>query len=424
MVIDENTIMSAQKVIYYDNNATTFMPKEVKTIMNCWMNRGNPSSNYKSAKEAQEMMNKFRLYIASLCGIKLEGPEGFSIIFTSGASESNSTMILSGALAYKKKTGKTPHIITSEVEHSSVLLCCENLESSGVIELTKIGPRGWTVHPEDVGAAIKPNTALVTIMAVNNETGIQNDIHALGALCHAKDIPFYTDAVQLFPKYPVQPGDDIDAFSISFHKLHGPIGCGILVIRDSLITGYSLGAAIAGTQNYGLRGGTENAPAILGSFGALRVTYKNREAKNKMLQQMMMRLLEKLGAVMPVVYMEDFDEKMTKPGSIVLIRPKDARIVVPGVILLAVFRDKFCNKAAISFLEKAGVIVSVGSACHTDDSESSHVVIAHKVPAILQDKVLRISLGDGNSESEIPLFIKRFKTVVMSDKVIVDKTQK
>lgn len=411
--------MANQKVIYYDNNATTFMPKEVKSTMNLWLNRGNPSSNYKSAKEAQEMMNNFRLYIASLCGMKLEGPDGFSVIFTSGASESNSTVILSIVMAYKKKTGKIPHVITSSIEHSSVLLCCENLESFGLIELTKIDPRGWQISPEDLKAAILPNTALVTIMAVNNETGIRNDIEALGAVCHVADVPFHTDAVQLFPKYPVRVGGLIDAFSVSFHKLHGPIGCGILVIRDSLITGYSLQSVIAGTQNYGLRGGTENAPAILASFSAARSTYKNREAKNKMLDTLTTQLLAKLSTVMPMIYMEDFDEKSVKSGTVVLIRPKNGELVVPGVVLLAVYRDKFCNKAAIAFLEKAGVIVSVGSACHTDDSESSHVVIAHKVPAILQDKVLRISLGDGNTEAEIPLFVKRFKTVVMSDKVIV-----
>src|SRR5271165_2472359 len=99
------------KLIYYDNNATTFMPKEVKTVLNNWLNRGNPSSNYVSAKEAQEMMNNFRLYIAKLCGVALEGDGAFSVIFTSGASESNSMIIMSAAIAYKKRTGKMPHVI-------------------------------------------------------------------------------------------------------------------------------------------------------------------------------------------------------------------------------------------------------------------------------------------------------------------------
>lgn len=414
--------MTANKVIYYDNNATTFMPKEVKQVFNNWLNRGNPSSNYSSAKEAQEMMNNFRLYIANLCKISLEGKDGFSIIFTSGASESNSTIILSCAMAYKKKTGKIPHIITSAVEHSSILMCCENAKNAGIIELTILEPdENWIIAPTLLEKSIKSNTALVTIMAVNNETGIKNDIYALGEVCHEKNIPFHTDAVQMFPKYPIQQSKSIDAFSVSFHKLHGPLGCGILVIRDSLITGYSLSGIIAGTQNYGMRGGTENAPAILASFEAARINYKNRQSKNKYIEQMTARLLEMLNKNIPVIYLEDFDEKTTAQGTIVLIRPKESEWIIPGVILLAVYRDKFCNKAAITFLEKNKVIISVGSACHTNDNESSHVVVAHKVPKILQDKVLRISLGDTNIIGEIPIFVKKFKNVVLSDDVIVER---
>jgi cysteine desulfurase len=415
---------SSKKLIYYDNNATTVVYPEVRKVMNFWINHGNPSSNYKSAKETQEMMNNFRLYIAKLCKIKLEGPDGFSVIFTSGASESNSTIILSIAMAYKKKTGKTPHIITSSVEHSSILMCCENAEASGLIELTKLNPAPWTISPEDLKKAIKPNTALVTIMTVNNETGIKNDIYALGNVCHKYDIPFHTDAVQYFPKYPVVPERSIDAFSVSFHKMHGPIGCGILVIRDSLITGYSLCSIIAGTQNYKLRGGTENAPAILASFEATRLTYQQRTSKNKLLSRLTMKLLSSLSDALPTIYMEQFDEKNTKQGSVILIRPTNSELIMPGVILLAVYRENFCNKAAISALEKVGIIVSVGSACHTDDGESSHVVIAHKVPKILQDKILRISLGDDNQLSEISRFVELFKSIVLSDVVIVEKRPK
>lgn len=401
------------------------MPKEVIVIMNKFLNRGNPSSNYKSAKEDQEMMNNFRLYIASLCGIELEGPNGFSVIFTSGASESNSTIILSAAMAYKKKRRTTPHIITSSVEHSSILMCCKNAKECGLIELSILEPgRDWLISPEDLKQAIKPNTALVTIMAVNNETGIKNDIGALGAVCHERDIPFHTDVVQLFPKYPVRPGELIDAFSISFHKMHGPIGVGALVVRDSLITGYSLGSVIAGTQNYGLRGGTENAPAILAAFGGTRLTYQRRSAKNAAIAKMTSRLIEELSKAVATTYVEDFDEKSVGMESLVLIRPKNEEIIVPGVVLLAVYRHNFCNKAAIAALEKVGIIVSVGSACHTGDGESSHVIVAHKIPKILQDKVLRISLGDNNRMDEIPAFVKKFKECIMSSIVIVEPSKR
>lgn len=413
----------SKKVIYYDNNATTFMPDDVKKIFNMWLNHGNPSSNYKGAKETQQMMNNFRIYIAKLCQIELTGLDAFSVIFTSGASESNSTIILSVAMAYKKKTGEIPHIITSATEHSSILMCCENAKASKIIELTILNPDvNWLITPESLQKAIKPNTALVTIMTVNNETGIINDIAALGAVCHKHNIPFHTDAVQLFPKYPIIPGKLIDAFSVSFHKLHGPIGCGILVIRDDLITNYELTSIISGTQNYKLRGGTENAPAILASFAATRINYQKRDSKNRAIAQMTSKLIENLSKVIPCIYVEDFDEKSTKSGSIILIRPKDNKIVIEGVILLAVYRDKFCNKAAIMALEELNIIISVGSACHSNDGESSHVIQAHKVPKILQDKVLRISLGDNNKTDEIPTFIKKFKEVILSDKVIVDKT--
>lgn len=416
----------SKKVIYFDNNANTFMPKIVLDAYQQWMNRGNPSAKYKSAEESRKLMNGFRLYLASLCEIELEGKNGYSVIFTSGASESNSTIILSTIIAYKKHTGRIPHIITSEVEHSSVLMSCEHARDSGLAELTILPVVNWGIDLDDLAKSIKSNTALVTIMSANNETGVMFDIKNIGAICHKNNVPFHTDAVQLFPKSPIKPNSfNVDAFSVSFHKLHGPIGCGILVLKDSWITGYNLKGIISGTQNYELRGGTENYPAIIASFVATKDTYKGRTVKNSRLQKMTSRIIESLGKSCNVVFMEDFkataDYSAAAPVTVVLIQPKNNDLVIPNTILVAVDRPKFCNKAAVALLEKEGVIVSVGSACHTGDDQSSHVVIAMGVPKSLQKKVLRISLGDGNTFEEVGMFVKKFVGVISSDEVLVLK---
>lgn len=445
---------SGGAIVYLDCNATTLMPQTAIDAMVRWCNRGNPSAEYASAQEARKMMDAFRHKIAVECGFELGGPTGYTIIFTSGASESNCHIVTSTVRSYMAKTKHLPHIITSAVEHKSLLSCCLRLAKEGLCQLTVLpvgrsGPGLGAVHPDDLKNAIRLNTCLVTIMAANNETGVLNNLHALSTIARRTNIPFHTDAVQLFGKGAMHPNSlGIDAFSVSFHKLHGPPGIGLLVLRQSLVDGYDLCPHICGSQNGGLRGGTENLQGIAAAFAAFRHTMTDRTRKTARMQRLRDAIKITVATRLPCFYLDEhpadrppsIDGGITDPpppvhnGSqaarraialsekggapvVFWIAPADVRRVLPNTLLLSVRRPGFCNKAARSALETRGVIVSIGSACNS--SEASHgnassVVTAMAVPRELQGGVLRVSLGDDTTEADIKSFVFHFIAVVAS----------
>lgn len=409
------------KTVYLDNNATTIMPKEVIDTVIKWVNRGNPSSSYASANECKKLFTAFRQYISEQCGFSCDGLNGYSIIFTSGASESNSNIITSCARAFAKKTSKLPHIIISAVEHKSILMCCETLLYEKRIDLTILpiytsGPMYGCINPEDIKNAIKPTTCLVSIMTVNNETGIRNNILEIGKICKDNKIPFHTDLVQLFSKYKIKPDDyNIDAFSASFHKLNGPPGVGILVIRNNLIKGYDLKPIIYGTQNYSLRGGTENVPSIAGSFMAYKLTESKDINKLIALKRAVMSYFAKK---IPTSFITEYDPLHKEPLMIVWISPKNTSIVVPWTIYMTVDRINICNVKLKKELEDNNIIVSIGSACNTSSKKASHVVDALQIPDRLRSGVLRVSLSHDNTEEEMLYFCKTFLKIIISDKIL------
>lgn len=423
-----------KKIIYMDNNSTTLCPPIVIETMMKWINRGNPSSEYASARESKKLMDSFREYVANACGFNQKGPRGYTIIFTSGASESNNFMVSSAVRSFAYKTGKLPHVITSAVEHKSLLECCIQLEKEGLTQLTilPVGVGGQAlgaVDPADVQRAIRPNTCLVSIMAANNETGIMNDVRAIGAIARAAKVPFHTDAVQVFGKSPLKPNDAlVDAFSVSFHKLHAPAGIGLLVLKNNLIEGYELCAHICGAQNGGLRGGTEPIHNIAAAFQAFKWTLDQRSEKNANVKKMREVIKGALAKSIPCFYIDDYlgekgreaAESADRGGSpvVVWIAPKEtaksASLVLPNTLFLSVHRPRFCNKAARAALEARGIIVSVGSACNSESHGPSGVVEAMGVPRPLQDGVLRVSLSDDVSISDVQQFVKAFLAVVTS----------
>lgn len=405
------------------------------------------------------MMDAFRRHIAVECGFELDGPNAYAVVFTSGASESNCAVVASAVRSYMTKTGRLPHVITSATEHKSLLACCLRLAKERLCQLTVLpvgrsGPGLGAVAATDLEAAMRPNTCLVSIMAANNETGILNNLRELSAVTRRAKVPFHTDAVQLFGKSALRPvALGVDAFSVSFHKLGGPPGVGLLVLRRSFVDGYDLCAHICGSQNGGLRGGTENLPGIGASFAAFRRAMEGRAEKTARVERLRDVAKAAIASRLPCFYLDDhpadappsIDGGITPAGPaphdgapaarraiaaaertgapvVFWIAPEDSKRVLPNTILLAVRRPGFCNKAARASLEKRGVIVSLGSACNARDAERrdspSSVVVAMGVPAALQGGVLRISLGDDTTTEDIKAFVRHFLAVVTSDECL------
>jgi len=391
---------------YLDANATTFMPDIVIQNIIKWMNKGNPSGNYSEANESKQLMNNFREEI-----LKNNNLVNHTILFTSGASESNSHIITSTVRSFMRRTGRLPHIIISVIEHKSIHLCCENLKLDGLCEYTKVKVRTdpinyGQVHPDDLVKAIKPNTCLISIMTANNETGIINDIPALAAIAHRHKIPFHTDCVQSFGKFGVYSG--VDACSVSFHKFYGPPGIGLLIIRNNFIKGYDLKPLITGTQNYGLRGGTENIPAIAGAFTAYNYNMHERTQKNKYLLNMKNTLKRTLNKYIPCYYFDEFENEKHTKNKIFWIANRDDYKMVPNTVLIAVYKDGFCNLRMKEELEKNGIIVGLGSACNASLVKPSDVVVALDIPVEIIGGILRISLTDTVTNDDIINFVSHF----------------
>lgn len=407
-------------IVYMNANSTTMMPDEVIKKMLEWVNRGNPSDEHIAALEARKMMEKFREEIAGLCRFTLDK---YAVIFTSGASESNNFIITSAVRSYAHATGLLPHIITSAVEHKSLLECCKQLESEKLAELTIVpvattGDRLGAVRLQDVKSAIRQNTCIISVMAANNETGVINDIEAIAKMATAAKIPFHTDAVQQFAKTALNiEKAPVDAFSASFHKLHGPPGTGILVISKNMVDGYNLCPHICGTQNGGLRGGTEPIHNLAASFKALRHTMVDRRQKNDRLMKLKRAIMNTTAKNIPAIFLDDYAEGLYerhKSPVVVWISPKDLQNVLPNTILLSVIRPGFCNKAARAAMESRGVIVSVGSACNAASAKPSGVVAAMDIPKELQDGVLRVSLLDDATIDDAKKFIIAFLSTIQS----------
>lgn len=401
-------------MLYLDNNATTIMPEEVVRAMIEWTNKGNPSASYRTAEESRAHMKEFRKYIAKTCGFTSYEPDEtysdmsnvYQIIFTSGASESNNTIIRSVTTSYRFHGKKVPHIVTSSIEHKSLLDCVKQLARLGLIELTLLQPDALGfINPDKVAQAIKPNTCLISIMSANNETGAINNIRRIGEIAHSKQVPFHTDAVQTFGKFLLDPiKSSVDAFSVSFHKLHGPTGIGLLVIKKQFIDGFKLLPEICGSQNCGFRGGTENMPAIAASYAATKYTWSNRVQKNEKLAKMKRSFIALLARKMPTQTYREYLEKPSKhPVQVVIISTTEA-VYLPNTILMSVIKrtgKPFCNVDLKKCLADNSVIVSIGSACNTASSKASHVLTEMKISDVMKRGTIRVSLGDDNTPDQM-----------------------
>jgi len=407
-------------IIYFNNNATTLVAPVAKSEHNKWISCYNPSSDSRVSKPAQQLLEKARDTILSHCGVSTAT---HTAIFTSGATESNCTIIRSCVKAYKKKlieheSDLRPHVLISAVEHHSIIECVRDLIDVGDIDVTYITPTVFgNVLPSDVEKEIKPNTCLVSIMYANNEIPVINNIREIGKIAHNHGIPFHSDCVQIFGKYKFDmKTNNIDALSASAHKFYGPKGVGILVINNELIEGYGLTAEINGSQQHNLRGGTENIAGIASMMAALKYAFKNRKKKNEKLFKLRTYLLKKLTEKYPMAnfvdYVYDSDKKKNDVELVSIGPPDDKKaFILPNTVLIAVCKNRgkpFCNIELRKYLDSKGCIVSIGSACNTYSEKASHVLTAIGAPSVVKRGVIRISFGDNNTTQEIDKFVNIF----------------
>jgi cysteine desulfurase len=437
----------ATDFIYLDNNATTRVCDEARTLMTDWIQScSNISSSNKLGLAGRDLVDRVRREVAKLCHLG----DAYHVLFTSGASESNCTIVHMVVDAWHRNVGGRPHIVTSAIEHKSILACLDQLHEAKRADFTLVEPDMYgTIAPEDVDRAIRKNTALVTVMFANNEIGSINQVRRIGEIAHRHQVPFHTDAVQIFGKLAIDiPRFNIDALSMSFHKLYGPPGVGMLIIRKSFVNGYKLQGQIAGSQQSGLRGGTENLPGIAGATAALISNFRKRAEKNTRFTRLrdiilgLITVKNPWGYVLPRLDYDEFydsgtpTKKTTKaplhmvhrgvpqPGvdmerrgrALCILGPKEKNCYLPNTMLMSVvdYDKEFCNVRFKKRLESEGVIVSIGSACNTASKNASHVLTALRAPPIIKRGILRVSLGDFNTETDARNFARIFLEAVQS----------
>src|SRR6058998_2651459 len=376
--------MVADEFIYFDNNATTPLDPAVIEEMLPFLTKyyGNPSSGYAFAARARKAVDLARGRLAALVGC---APS--EIVFTSGGTESNNAVINS-AVQFEPH-GK--HVVTSAVEHSAVLRPCQDLEKRGCA-VTFLGvDRHGNVDLADLEAAIHPETALVSMMWANNETGVLFPVEKIAEICRQKGVLFHTDAVQVIGKIPIRLRDTaVNFLSLSAHKFHGPKGVGALYVNrrtrfQPLVAG--------GGQENGRRGGTENVASIVGlGKAAERASQYLSEGKTHV--RSMRDRFEK--AILETV------NGAAVNGAGAARIPNTSSFSFEGIE----------SPAALLLLDRHRICCSAGSACRTGSQEASHVLRAMDPSGDGARRSLRFSFGRFNTEAQIDRAIEVVPKVI------------
>ncbi len=373
------------QIIYLDNAATTATRPEVVEAMLPYFTQhyGNPSTIYSLGQQSHMAVEKARGIIADSLGASPE-----EIYFTAGGSEADNWAIKAAAEAYAKK-GK--HIITSKIEHHAVLHTCQYLETQGY-EVTYLDVDAYgRVSPDDLKAAIRPDTILITIMFANNEIGTIEPVAEIGKIAHEAGIPFHTDAVQAYGQVPIDVAQmRIDMLSASGHKLNGPKGIGFLYIKKGL----KLRSFIhGGAQERKRRAGTENVPGIVGMGRAAEIaiqTMPERTERERRLRDYLIRsMLEKV------------------PYSRLNGHPSER---LPG-------NTSFCfrfveGESLLMMLDMAGICGSSGSACTSGSLDPSHVLLAIGLPHEIAHGSLRLTLNEQNTKEQMDYVVENVARIV------------
>lgn len=373
------------KLIYLDHAATTAARPEVVEAMlpyfteNFW----NPSSVYTPALNNRKVVDEARELIA-----KSLGTDSPNIYFTAGGSESDNWALKAAAEAYQDK-GK--HIITSTIEHHAILHTCEYLEKKG-FEVTYVDvDENGILRLDQLKAAIRPDTILISVMFANNEIGTIQPIKEIGEIAKEHGIIFHTDAVQAYGQIPIDVDEyHIDMLSASGHKLNGPKGIGFLYIRKGLkLRSFVHG----GAQERKRRAGTENVTGIVGLGKAVEIAFDTMKERTAKEMEVRDYAIERLLAEVPYCRLNG-DAKKRLPNNINI-----SFQFIEGESLLIM-------------LDMAGICASSGSACTSGSLDPSHVLLAIGLPHEIAHGSLRMTLGEETTKEDMDYVVEKIKEIV------------
>jgi cysteine desulfurase len=372
------------KPVYLDNNATTQVAPEVLEAMLPYFNQfyGNPSSMHSFGGQVMQQVRKAREQIAALLGASPQ-----EIIFTSCGTESDNAAIHSALASYPDKK----HIVTSRVEHPAVRALCAHLATQGyrVTELP-VDAEG-RLDMEQYRRTLTSDTAIVSLMWANNETGVVFPIEKAADMARERNIIFHTDAVQAVGKIPINlAATSIDMLSLSGHKLHAPKGIGVLYLRKSAKFSPFL---VGGHQERGRRGGTEATPSIIGLGVAAELALKNLDIENTFVKSLRDRLEHTiLNAVANTKVNGDRENRLPNTTNISF-----EFVEGEGILLM---------------MDEFGICASSGSACTSGSLQPSHVLRAMGVPFTMAHGSIRFSLSVYNTDEEIDFVIEKLPPII------------
>ena len=374
-----------EQFVYADNAATTKLSPAVLEAMMPYLTEeyGNPSSLYRFGNHAKRAIEQARKEVADVLGA-----EPFEIFFTGGGTEADNWV--KEIMRSLKARGKN-HFITSAVEHHALLHSAQRLQKEG-FEVTFIPvDREGRIDPEQVRAAIRPETGLVSIMFANNEIGTIYPIKEIGAICRQAGVLFHTDAVQAAGHLPINVKEmNIDLLSLSAHKFHGPKGVGAFYCRrgiplPSLIDG--------GAQERGKRAGTENVAGIVGLGAALRLANEEMSEASARVSAMRDRLIDGILQTVPMCRLNG---------------PRHNRL--PGNCNISFLGIE--GESLLLRLDLAGIAASSGSACASSSLDPSHVLLAIGLPHEVAHGSVRLSLSDYNTEEDVDYILEKLPEIV------------
>ncbi len=369
---------------YFDHNATTPVAEEaLAAMLPCFRETyGNASSIHHFGQSARTMVERARQQVAALLHCRPR-----EILFTSGGTESDNIAIL-GTVRASSKSRR--HVITSTIEHPAVLHTCQALEKEGVdVTYVKVGLSG-VISPDDVRAALRPETVLISIMHANNELGTVQPLAEISKIAREAGAIFHTDGVQSAGKIPTDVDElGVDFFSLSAHKIYGPKGAGAMYFRKGV---EFVPVQFGGSHERGQRPGTENVPGIVGLGAAAELAAKNLEAENKRLSDLRDRLERGI--------LERVDLAGVNGGS-----PR-----VPNTT--SIYFDHVEGEAMLIALDLRGFAVSSGAACSSGAVRPSHVLTAIGLSAERAKSTLRFSLGKQTTAEHVDALLEAIPAVV------------
>jgi len=370
--------------VYLDHAATTPLDPEVFAAMKPYLleEYGNASSVHQMGRRARVTLEEARERVADCLGA-----ESSEIVFTSGGTEADN-LALKGILRERGQNGHPAGLVTSAAEHEAVLRPAERLAEQGHPVTILTPDDHGAVSADQVDAAIDDRTALVSLMHTNNEIGVQTDIPAVAAVCHARNVLLHCDAVQAAGLQPLDVADlGVDLLSISGHKFYGPKGVGALYVRN----GVELGPLVeGGSQERDRRGGTENVAGVIGLAEALERAVAGSADRAERLSRLQRRLIDGLDDAVP--------------GPYILNTPIDEASVAPHVVNVAfppVNDEPLDGEMLILNLDMQGVLVSAGSACTSGALEPSHVLTALGLERPTASAAVRFSLGAKTTDEDV-----------------------